>query len=624
MGRCGKCVGEPRNALLVAPARLDGMPTDWERRFTAASILEARWSHAAPDRLGIVSTASGAVHVWAWDLSSGSRRRVSTGGVGAEEVHVTPGGDGIVWWLDHLGDERGRWVLSPFDEGPSRPLLDVPDAWMAGLSMVPGATAAGYATDDGYVIYVAHGSDSPRLIYRNEAPAGVGLEWPQGAGGLSADGAMLCIRHAEDGDISHFGVRVLDARSGATVAELQDADTTIAPAGWSPVPGDGRLILIREITGWGRPWLWEPQSGTLEELRIDAPGAVSLMDWYPGGDALLLRQDHEARHALLRFGFDPHTSTTLRRASGTISQASVRPDGAIWLREEDSVHPPAFIDLQGDVVLAIPGAATAPRGRPYESVWFSNPQGDAIQGWVVLPEGNGPFPTIVSVHGGPEYHNTDAFDARRQAFVDHGFATLLVNYRGSTGYGVAFRQALQGNIGFPETEDLNAALDHLIAVGIADPDNLFIEGWSWGGYLATLNAGLHPDRWRAVCAGIPVGDYVAAHYECAPALRAWDLAVMGGSPMDLPELYHERNPMTYIDAVRAPILLIAGEHDSRCPLGQVMTYAHGLRARGREVEVHTYPGGHHANDVAEQILHVRLTMDHFLHNLASYEASEAL
>ena len=242
---------------------------------------------------------------------------------------------------------------------------------------------------------------------------------------------------------------------------------------------------------------------------------------------------------------------------------------------------------------------------------------DRIQGWLIRPEGEGPFPTVVSVHGGPEYHNTDAFDPRRQAFVDHGFAVLLVNYRGSTGYGTAFRQSLQGNIGFPESEDIVAGLDHLIASGVTDPDRVAIEGWSWGGYLATLNAGRHPDRWKAVIAGIPVGDYVAAHYECAPALRAWDLATLGGSPMDLPELYAERNPMTYVGDVRAPVLMIAGDHDSRCPLGQVMVYAHALRARGREVDVHLYPGGHHANDVDEQIAHVELMLDFLRRHLGT-------
>ena len=71
--------------------------------------------------------------------------------------------------------------------------------------------------------------------------------------------------------------------------------------------------------------------------------------------------------------------------------------------------------------------------------------------------------------------------------------------------------------------------------------------------------------------------------------------------MDVPDLFHERNPLTYVDRVEAPVMLIAGEHDSRCPLGQVMVYAHALRVRRHPVEVHLYAGGHHANDVGEQI-----------------------
>jgi dipeptidyl aminopeptidase/acylaminoacyl peptidase len=129
-----------------------------------------------------------------------------------------------------------------------------------------------------------------------------------------------------------------------------------------------------------------------------------------------------------------------------------------------------------------------------------------------------------------------------------------------------------------------------------------------------LNAGINPGRWRAIAAGIPTGDYVAAHYECAPPLRAWDLATMGGSPMDLPDLYRERNPMTYVDHVSAPMLVIAGENDSRCPLGSVMIYAHALRVRGKPVTVHTYPGGHHANDVEERIRHVAMIVDFFRAN----------
>jgi dipeptidyl aminopeptidase/acylaminoacyl peptidase len=104
---------------------------------------------------------------------------------------------------------------------------------------------------------------------------------------------------------------------------------------------------------------------------------------------------------------------------------------------------------------------------------------------------------------------------------------------------------------------------------------------------------------------------VAAHYECGPTIRAWDVATMGGDPMQLPELYHERNPMTYVERVAAPMLIIAGEHDVRCRLGQVMVYAHALRRLGKPVELHVYPGGHHANRVEERIRHVELVLDFF-------------
>ena len=221
-----------------------------------------------------------------------------------------------------------------------------------------------------------------------------------------------------------------------------------------------------------------------------------------------------------------------------------------------------------------------------------------------------PFPAVVSVHGGPNSHDTDAFEPRRQAFADEGFAVMLVNYRGSTGYGREFRQALYGDIGFPESEDINAGLDHVIEAGLVEPERVFLEGWSWGGYLATLNAGLHPERWRGVIAGIPVGDSVAAHYEARPRSGRGTWPSWAARPWRSPAV-PRAEPDDLRDRVRAP-MLIAGEQDSRCPLGQVMTYARPAGS-GREVEVHLYPGGHHANDVDEQIRHVELMLD-FMHH----------
>jgi dipeptidyl aminopeptidase/acylaminoacyl peptidase len=588
----------------------------WARRFRLPTIEQLVWAPVAPDRAAAVTTEDGSWQAWAWDLASGRRRKVSGGGVGAEEAHLTPDGGHVVWWYDHDGSERGRWIASPFDgDGEPAPLLrDVPDGWTMGLSMAGSTVAAGIATDEAYGVWLAAEGESARELYRSPQPAQVGSEWPQGRGGLSADGSLLCLGHAERGDIDHQALRVLDVRRGDAVGEQVDPDLHLEAIAWAP---DGpRLALTQERSGIERPGVWDLGSGDRTDLSLERlDGPVLPRGWTPDGSRLLVHHDPGGGVQRL-LTVDPRSEAVEERVThgGTIYEAAYRADGALWYRSDSSVSPPAVRDADGRTVVELPGDAPPPSTRSRPISW-TNPSGDTIHGFLTAPEGPGPFPTIASIHGGPGWHHTDLWDPAVQAFVDEGFAVLQANYRGSTGRGKAFREVIRGNIGFPESEDVVAGIDHLVSRGTADPGALFLEGWSWGGYLTTLLAGLHPERWRAACAGIPVGDYVAAHYECAPALRAWDIAEMGGSPMDLPELYRERNPMTYVDRVRAPMLMIAGEHDSRCPLGQVMVYAHALRVRGHEVQVHRYDAGHHATAVAERIAHTRMTIDFFHRHL---------
>ena len=590
----------------------------WKRRYRAPRIERISWASARPERAAVISTESGSMQAWAWDLTTGTRRQASAEGVGAEEVHLLPDGSGVVWWLDPTGDERGRWLVTPFEGGESEPLLpDVPDGWATGLSIVPGAVAIGLATDDDYRVYVAVDGGPARELYRHARPAGVGCEYPAGTGGLSADGSLVCIRHAEHGDIERTALRVLEVSSGEVVADLEDAGRVLMPSGWSPVPGDRRLVIAEERSGIERPAIWDPATGARDPIPLpDLPGPVSWRDWWPEADAVLLHHESEGRTQLLRADLRTGETATVEDLEGAIYGSAVRPDGAVWYRHESSVRPPTIRDLEGREVVSL-GTPPAPEGRSYRPISFPNPAGEEIRGFVVTPEGDPPFPAVVHVHGGPNWHDQNEFEPEVQAFVDAGYAVLMVNYRGSTGRDTAFRERLRGDIGFPESQDILAGLDHVVREGIVDPERVALEGWSWGGYLTLLNAGLNPDRWRAVIAGIPVGDYVAAHYECAPALRAWDEATMGGGPMDLPELYRERNPMTYVDRVTAPVLLIAGDHDSRCPLGQVMVYAHALRTRGHPVEVYRYAAGHHANEVVELIQHMELSLAFLERSFAS-------
>jgi dipeptidyl aminopeptidase/acylaminoacyl peptidase len=186
-------------------------------------------------------------------------------------------------------------------------------------------------------------------------------------------------------------------------------------------------------------------------------------------------------------------------------------------------------------------------------------------------------------------------------WVDAGFAVVEVNYRGSTGYGSQWRDAIEGRPGLTELEDLAAVHDWAVSSALADSQSCVVNGASWGGYLTLLALGVQPERWAAGIAGVPVADYVSAYADEMEQLRAFDRSLFGGSPQELPELYRDSSPITYVDAVRAPVLVLAGDNDPRCPIRQVENYLDRLSARGAEYEFYRYDAGHGSLVVAEVI-----------------------
>jgi dipeptidyl aminopeptidase/acylaminoacyl peptidase len=145
---------------------------------------------------------------------------------------------------------------------------------------------------------------------------------------------------------------------------------------------------------------------------------------------------------------------------------------------------------------------------------------------------------------------------------------------------------------------------------VIDPARCVIEGWSWGGYLALLGAGTQPERWAAVIAGVPVADYVAAYEDEMEQLRAFDRALFGGSPQEVPQTYVQASPLTYVGEVRAPVLVLAGENDPRCPIRQIDNYLDALAERGDlPYEVARFDAGHGSLVVAETMRHVATEID---------------
>ncbi len=186
---------------------------------------------------------------------------------------------------------------------------------------------------------------------------------------------------------------------------------------------------------------------------------------------------------------------------------------------------------------------------------------------------------------------------------------MQVNYRGSTGYGAAWRDAITGRPGLTELEDVAAVRAALVEQGVADPARIALTGASWGGYLTLLGLGTQPELWTCGVAGVPVADYVAAYEDEMEPLRAFDRSLFGGSPQEVPEVYASCSPLTHVAAVAAPVLVLAGANDPRCPIRQIDNWLAAAQELGKDVEVYRYDAGHGSLVVEERVQQMRIELE---------------
>jgi dipeptidyl aminopeptidase/acylaminoacyl peptidase len=582
----------------------------WRARFTAARMSRPGWARDAPDRSLYTSNASGTTEVYAWDRATDLHRQVTDRASGTYAATLPPDGETVWWFADTDGDEFGHWVAEPFGGRPAGESAEpavpgVEDGYSAGLDIGRAVVAAGTSTDDGTRIWVRRGGTDPagpaEVIYAHREDAGVGA--------LSEDETLLAISHSEHGDSRHPAVRVLRVADGVAVAEKSDGPgKALSPIAFAPVPGDGRLLLVHERRGREELLIWDVPADTETELALDLPGEV-MADFSPDASFLLVWHTHAARTRLHRYDLAAGVLTELPVAPGCVGSADVRPDGTVEYTCSSAAEPSTVRALHPDGtdrVLVTPPGERAPGSVSVDDLWVGE-----IHALVARPAGvEAPAPTVFSLHGGPHAADEDRFSAVRALWVDAGFVVVEVNYRGSTGYGSPWRDAIEGRPGTTELEDVAAVYDHCVAEGIADPVRCVVEGWSWGGYLALLAAGTQPQRWAAVIAGVPVADYLAAYEDEMEQLRAFDRALFGGSPEEKPDAYRAASPITYVDAVRAPVLVLAGENDPRCPIRQIDNYLDALAARGDVTyEVSRFDAGHGSLVVEQSMRHFATEVD---------------
>jgi len=230
-----------------------------------------------------------------------------------------------------------------------------------------------------------------------------------------------------------------------------------------------------------------------------------------------------------------------------------------------------------------------------EEVSFSSKDGTQVHGLLTKPAGyvaGTKVPLLLRVHGGPNGQDQHSFAAERQVFAANGYAVLAVNYRGSSGRGQKFSRAIFADWGHFEVDDLLAGADHVIKMGIADPDRLGVGGWSYGGILTDYLVA-SDTRFKAATSGAGTA-FTVAFYGTDQYIIQYDYEI--GPPWNPKswETYQKISyPFLHADRIKTPTLFLGGERDFNVPIqgGQQMYQA--LRSLGVETQLVIYPNENH-------------------------------
>jgi dipeptidyl aminopeptidase/acylaminoacyl peptidase len=214
---------------------------------------------------------------------------------------------------------------------------------------------------------------------------------------------------------------------------------------------------------------------------------------------------------------------------------------------------------------------------------------------------NGQHPAIVYVHGGPTAQTVNSFNRFVQHVANQGYIVIAPNYRGSTGYGKEFQRANLFDMGGGDLQDVLAAADWIKQTGYVDPKKLIVMGGSYGGYMSMMAVTKAPEVWAAGVPIVPFVNYFTEIENEDPVLREMDLATMG-DPVKNKALYQDRSPIFFVDQIKAPLLLLAGGNDPRCPKSETQQVVEAIKKRGGVVDSKVYENeGHGFSKVENQI-----------------------
>lgn len=578
-----------------------------------------RW---LPDGSGIVfvSSRDGESQVWMMPADGGDAKKLSTISTGASGMILSRDGKLVAFASDVYPDcptddcnkkrdearEASKVKAKMFDRLPYRVWNTWKDGKRSHVFVMP--VAGGPAVD------VTPGEyDTP--------PIDLGGRWDYD---FSPDGKELAFTRNTDPQIAtstNNDIFTVPVRGGA-IKKVTDNPANDSQPLYSP---NGEYLAYRRMERPGfeadlrRLVLVERKTGRHRTLTENFDYSIDDVTWAPDSRSLYMTADDKGNKTVFRVWVRDGTIETIL-TGGYYGSVRVSPDGSFLVFIKETTNEPAELyrsDAKGGNVRKLTGLnderVAALDMNPKEDFWFTGSGGTKVHGWIVCPpgfDGRKRYPVVYLIHGGPQGQWGDQFHYRwsAQMFAARGYVALLVNPRGSTGYGQQFTDEITRDWGGKVYEDLMLGLEAALAqFPFMDGSRVAAAGASYGGYMMNWMAG-STDRFTCLVShdGVfnPWSMYGTTEELWFPE---WEF---GGTPYQHPELYDRWSPLKKAMNFKTPVLVIHGQLDYRVDVSEGFQFFTALQRQGVKSKMLYFPDeGHWVTKPANSELWYKTVLD---------------
>ena len=409
-----------------------------------------------------------------------------------------------------------------------------------------------------------------------------------------------------------------------------DENTAVFGAQFSP---DGRyLAYVADPDGWWQLYVYNLESGehkmlTGGEAEHGVPAWVQglrTFSFAPDGKSIYFLQNRDGFVGLWRVEIESGMQERIRIGSEYtwMGQVAAAPDGQRVAVIASGGRVPTRIVTYDPQAGTRVVARSLPEDLPPKNYALPSPttwkgmDGEDVHGIYYAPrnpnfEGLGLPPLMVLVHGGPTSQRSANFDSQAQFFTSRGWAVLQVNYRGSTGYGRAYREKLRGNWGIYDVQDAVSGAQALVEDGLVDGGKLVIMGGSAGGFTVLKALEDYPGVFKAGACLYGVANQFTLVADTHKFEERYSDSLLGSLP-EAAEIYRQRSPIFFADRIQDPVIVFQGEDDQVVPKNQSDEIVAALQRNGVPHEYHVYPGEGHGFRKSETIEKFYTTLERFL------------